>query len=111
MKKLFFLFIGILLLNSCQYTMTEEIKCAKILGKERISKYVDGQDQSYYLIYTDKGEFTIEDDLLRGNFSSSHWYGKFQEGKTYTFKVGGYRSGFLSSYQNVYTEPVLCIDN
>ena len=94
--------------SSCNYMNTQLIKNAKVLDKERVTKNVDGSDQSYYLIYTDKGEFTIEDELFRGNFKSSNWYGKIQKDKCYNLTVGGYRNGFLSMYQNIHDAPIEC---
>ena len=93
---------------SCNYMNTRHVRAAKVLEKERVTKYVNGRDKSYYLIYTDKGEFTIKDELFRGNFLSSKWYGIMKKDKCYTFEVGGYRSGFVSIYQNIHTEPVEC---
>ena len=91
-------------LFSCNYTNEKIIDCATILEKERILS----EESSYYLIYTDKGEFTIQDELFRGNFKSSKWYGKLQKNKIYSFKVGGYRNGVLSMYPNIHSNPIEC---
>ncbi|MCG8805895.1 hypothetical protein G1K75_09525 [Tenacibaculum finnmarkense] len=93
---------------SCNYTNTQTVKNAKIIDKERVTKSNgDAGVDSFYLIYTDKGEFTIKDELLRGNFKSSTWYGKIEKGNCYNLVVGGYRQGFLSMYQNIHETPVL----
>jgi hypothetical protein len=108
MKKL--LIFGILILfSSCsQFNLSRE-ECALVMGKERITDTKKGNSTSYYLIFTDKGEFTIADELLRGNFESSRWYGKMQVGKNYSFATGGYRIPFLSQYKNIYSEPKICL--
>lgn len=107
MQKLTLL-IGVLItigvFNSCTYLKTSDIKCVEINNKERIND----QDQSYYLIYTENGVFTLQDDLLRGNFKSSTWYGKIEKGKSYSFRTGGFRIPIFSQYQNIITKPKLC---
>ena len=91
-------------INVCTYMKKDNVQGAKILDKERIHN----QEHSYYLIYTDKGEFTIEDDLFRGNFKSSTWYGMLRRDSCYSFKTGGYRNGALSMYPNVISKPKKC---
>ncbi|WP_370398398.1 hypothetical protein [Tenacibaculum dicentrarchi] len=92
---------------SCNYTNTVKIKKAKVIEKERVTKNDgNGGVDSFYLIYTDKGEFTLKDELFRGNFKSSNWYGKIQKGNCYDLVVGGYRNGLLSMYQNIHEKPI-----
>jgi hypothetical protein len=74
---------------------------AKVEGKERITESVGNNIESYYLVYTDKGTFKLEDDMFRGNFYSSDVYGKLKQDSTYKFKTAGYRIGFMSSYPNI----------
>lgn len=74
---------------------------AKVEGKERITESSGDKIESFYLVYTDKGTFKLEDDLFRGNFYSSDTYGKLKQDSTYTFKTSGYRIGFMSSYPNI----------
>ena len=74
---------------------------AKVEGKERITESSGDKIESFYLVYTDKGTFKLEDDLFRGNFYSSDVYGKLRQDSTYTFKTSGYRIGFVSSYPNI----------
>jgi len=107
MKKIILLLTTTLLIVSCNYTNTEIIRDAKIIDKERVVKNSGESIDSFYLIYTDKGEFTIKDELFRGNFKSSNWYGYIEKGKCYNFAVGGYRIGVLSSYQNIHQKPIL----
>jgi hypothetical protein len=74
---------------------------AKVEGKERITQSVGNEIESFYLVYTDKGTFKLEDDLFRGNFYSSDVYGKLKQDSTYKFKTSGYRIGFMSEYPNI----------
>lgn len=101
MKKLILLvFLGAFLLTSCGY-MNKTTVTATVLDKERITEVVDGNTNSYYVIFTDVGEYQISDQLFVGKFNSSTLYGKLKEGKTYEFTIRGYRSGFLSMYPNI----------
>ena len=79
-----------------------ETHTVKVEGKERIVKQ-DGRNtiESFYVVYTDKGTFKLEDDMLRGNYYSSDVYGKLKENSTYTFKTSGYRIGWASEYPNI----------
>lgn len=109
MNRLTFLVVILLAtLTSCNYMNTESYNCVLVKDKERVVKQNGDKTESYYLIYTDKGEFTIKDELFRGNFSSSTWYGYMAVGERYTFDTGGYRKGFLSMYPNIHTKPVKC---
>jgi hypothetical protein len=74
---------------------------AKVEGKERITEKSGDNIESFYLVYTDKGTFKLEDDIFRGNFYSSDVYGKLKQDSTYKFKTSGYRIGFISSYPNI----------
>ena len=74
---------------------------AKVEGKERITQSVGNEIESFYLVYTDKGTFKLEDDMFRGNFYSSDVYGKLKQDSMYNFKTSGYRIGFMSSYPNI----------
>lgn len=74
---------------------------AKVEGKERITQSVGNTIESFYLVYTDKGTFKLEDDMFRGNFYSSDEYGKLKQDSTYKFKTAGYRIGWMSSYPNI----------
>jgi hypothetical protein len=74
---------------------------AKIEGKERITESVGNGIKSYYLVYTDKGTFSLEDDMFRGNFYSSDVYGKLKQDSIYKFTTSGYRIGFINSYPNI----------
>jgi hypothetical protein len=78
-----------------------ETHTVKVEGKERITESNGKNVVSFYLVYTDKGTFKLEDDLFRGNFYSSDVYGKLREDSTYTFKTAGYRIGFMSEYPNI----------
>ena len=73
----------------------------KVTDKERITMSSGNSISSVYLIYTDAGVFSLEDDLLYLNFNSSDWYGQIKKDSTYTFTTTGYRIGFLSKYPNI----------
>ena len=92
--------IGAIAFSIAGYGHVTEVK-AKVEGKERITESVGDRIESFYLVYTDKGTFKLEDDLFRGNFYSSDVYGKIKQDSTYTFKTSGYRIGFMSSYPNI----------
>lgn len=87
----------------------ENLIVATVSGKEHIVDYDEGDPEtgeepskhSYYLIYTDKEVFKIEDSLIFGQFNSSDVYGMIAEGETYKFKVFGLRIPFLSTYRNI----------
>lgn len=92
--------VGLIAFQISAYTNVETVT-AKVEGKERVTQQVGETLQSFYLVYTDKGTFKLEDDLFRGNFRSSDTYGKLRQDSTYTFKTAGYRIGFMSSYPNI----------
>ena len=78
------------------------IVTTKVTDKERITMSSGNNSvSSIYLIYTDAGVFSLEDDLFYLNFNSSDWYGQIKRDSTYTFTTTGYRIGFLSKYPNI----------
>ena len=92
--------VGLIAFQISAYTNVETVT-AKVEGKERVTQQAGETLQSFYLVYTDKGTFKLEDDLFRGNFRSSDIYGRLRQDSTYTFKTAGYRIGFMSSYPNI----------
>jgi len=78
-----------------------ESHTVKVEGKERITEQTGNRVTSFYVVYTDKGTFKLEDDMLRGNYYSSDVYGKLKEDSTYTIKTSGYRIGWASEYPNI----------
>jgi hypothetical protein len=75
---------------------------ATVTDKERI---VNGES-SYYLIFTKDVEGNVlvlqnSDSLWRGKWDSSNVQGALEVGKTYKFRVYGYRVPFLSWYENI----------
>lgn len=94
------LIIGLVTFEIKSYSNVETVT-AKVEGKERITEQSGETINSFYLVYTDKGTFKLEDDMFRGNFYSSDVYGKLRQDSTYTFKTSGYRIGFMSSYPNI----------
>lgn len=96
MKK-YILIILIALLSSCDYMNEKTYENCEVTGKERITK----GNTSYYLIFTDKGEFKITDQMFTGKFNSSSIYGRIKVGKKYRIVTKGYRSGLFSMYPNI----------
>ena len=92
--------IGAIAFSIAGYGHVTEVK-AKVEGKERITESVGDRIESFYLVYTDKGTFKLEDDLFRGNYYSSDVYGKIKQDSTYTIKTSGYRIGWASEYPNI----------
>lgn len=104
---------AIFMLCSCGQSKTSEqqdaLITATVTGKEHIVDYHEGDPEngeepykvSYYLIYTDKEVFKIEDSLIFGQFNSSDIYGMITENETYKFKVFGIRIPLLSTYRNI----------
>ena len=92
--------IGSIAFSISSYNNVETVT-AKVEGKERITEQSGDRINSFYLVYTDKGTFKLEDDMFRGNFYSSDVYGKLRQDSTYTFKTSGYRIGYMSSYPNI----------
>lgn len=73
----------------------ERVVTANVIKTERVT------DKSSYLVFTNKGTFRIQDQLLFGKFNSSDIYGSIEEGHNYTFKLTGYRVPVLSMYPNI----------
>jgi hypothetical protein len=103
--KLFFASIAALVIATIYFYVNAynhiETHTVKIEGKERITEQSGKTITSFYVVYTDKGTFKLEDDLFRGNFYSSDVYGKLRQDSTYTFKTSGYRIGWASEYPNI----------
>lgn len=61
----------------------------------------NSQNDSTYLIFTDKGVFENSDSLVNGKWNSSDVYNDIKVGKTYIFHVRGIRNHVLSWYPNI----------
>jgi hypothetical protein len=105
MKKTIFGLVIVGLVLSIGYNVAllsnQQTVTANVTDKERIVEMSEGLSDSYYLIYTNKGTYKLEDNLFYGNFRSSDWYGKIKKDSTYTFDLIGYRIGVTSSYQEI----------
>jgi len=66
---------------------------------ERITK----GDSSYYLVFTDKGEFKNVDSFLNWKWNSSEIYGNMEKGKQFKCSKNWWRVEFLSMYENLIT--------
>ena len=98
----FILLIGIAYQIECG---NERFVTARVFKTERITDFRGSNEnrhsESYYLIFTDKGTFRVQDQLLFGKFNSSDIYGSIKEGETYIFNLTGYRLPYLSMYPNI----------
>jgi hypothetical protein len=70
---------------------------ARVEDKE-VKRY---SNKDKYLIFTDKGVFENTDSWIELKFNSSDLYGKLEKGKTYDFRVYGWRIPLLSKYRNI----------
>ncbi|MFW6226152.1 MAG: hypothetical protein ACOC3V_04270 [bacterium] len=102
MKKIIIIFA--LLIISVTFLFqyaTTEVVTIKVTDKERIVKDNGEKVESYYLVFTEDETFKNVDALFHVKFRSSDLQGKLKVGETYTVKVYGFRSGFLSMYRNI----------
>lgn len=77
-------------------TFTVNDKAIRVSGSKESTK-------STYMVYTNVGVFTNEDDLFRGKYNSSDVYNTLTAGRRYQCKVVGWRVPFLSVYPNILT--------
>ena len=80
---------------------TDEVVQFTVKDKERVVESSQEGTKSYYLIYTDNGEYKNEDSLWYLKWDSASVYGQLERGKTYEAHVYGFRLGFLSMYPNI----------
>lgn len=98
--------VGLLIIGSCVFdyyigfTGDMTVKDT-VIGKERVNKYTDGHQDSYYVVYGQNATYQITDSWLKGRFNSSDLYGHIQEGTSYEFHVIGRRVQIISHYQNI----------
>lgn len=72
-----------------------------ITVKDKVVK--NYEDDSLYLIFTDKGTYEVRDSVVNGRFDSSDMYGRLEKGHTYKVTVIGFRVPMLSWYKNILT--------
>ena len=70
-----------------------------VSDKERVIT----EDDSYYLVFTDKGVFKNADAYWQLKFSSSTLQGKLVNGETFTCTKNFWRVPFFSWYENLIT--------
>lgn len=97
MKNILVTLILALTLMSCN----SEVQEVEIKNKERVTKVKNGNDESYYLVYTDKGVFKNEDSWLLIKFDSSDIHNELIEGECYKLKTYFWRNRLLSMYKNI----------
>lgn len=69
-----------------------------VTGKERVP---DGDDGSYYLVFTEDEVFQNVDAWRRLKTTSSDLQGRLQEGRRFEVVVYGWRIPILSKYRNI----------
>lgn len=79
------------------YTSKDVVESTLIKDKERIVQ----TDDSYYLVYTDKGVYKNADSLLYFKFDSSDLYNELEPGMTCDLDVYWFRVPFFSMYENI----------
>ena len=80
------------------YNNTKKIETLTLADKwtKRTSQYGEK-----YLIGTDKGVYSVTDNLWAGKFRASDTYASLTEGQTVCAETSGYRLGIVSSYRNI----------
>lgn len=63
---------------------------------------VNSGDSHEYRVYTDCGNFVVQDELWAGNFHASDTYREMKEGHAYDLRTRGWRIPFLSWFPNIY---------
>lgn len=98
MKKIVILgiIIAIAIISSL-YTILTGSNEITVSSKERVIK---GED-SYYLVYTNKGTYKVVDNIWYLHFKSSDVYSNLNNQKTYKVKTFGLRIPYLSMYKNI----------
>ena len=100
-----FIFVGSIIYVEPAFTSNADTNIVKVKSKEAFK----GKESSYYLVFSDKETFMVDDSITRMVFNSSDIYGGIDPGSCYTFKVFGYRSPFLSQYRRIIeVKPATC---
>ena len=76
---------------------TQEIITATVKKTERVIH----KESSKYLVFTDNEVLENTDCLILLKWNSSDIYGGLEVGKTYRFRVYGWRWRFMSWYRNI----------
>lgn len=99
--SIFIVFIVLSILGSIAYIRSKTDITITVTDKERITKTVEGNDASYYLVYTDTETFANSDSMLFFKWNSSDVQGQLKVNQTYKVTVAGWRIPFLSEYRNI----------
>lgn len=86
---------------ACCYQVSysnEQTITVDVNKSERVVSGSGKSVKSYYLVFTNKGVYSIEDLIMLGNFRSSDLYGYIQAPGKYTIRTVGYRVPILSMY-------------
>jgi hypothetical protein len=99
MKYVIAFFILTILISGPLYALgTKSVANCTLNEKERIAE----NDSSKYLIFCEEEVFENADSLWYWKWNSSDFYSLLEEGRSYEFKVYGWRIPILSSYRNIY---------
>ena len=103
MKELYIYICGALLIATLYLMPHFNRDTIKVTVKksERVTTGSGENISNKYLIFTDKGVFENTDSFVEFKFNSSDLYSEIEEGKSYNFKVYGWRIPFFSMYKNV----------
>ena len=83
------------------FATKETVTSFVVQDKERVITGSGDNQESKYLIFTDKETFENTDSFLAFKFNSSDVYGAIPIGATCDFTVAGLRVPFLSWYRNI----------
>lgn len=87
----------------------EATDVVKTHDKQVMTRQTGRSISNYYLVFTDKEVFMIEDSLSRFMFHSSDLFNEIKTGQCYTFTVYGYRDHLLSQYRRILeVRPTKC---
>jgi hypothetical protein len=89
------LFVAVLAVP--KYMSVGTVENVLIKDKERIVN----SEESYYLVFTDKGVYKNEDTFFFFKFNSSDVYNDLEVGQTCDLRVNWFRFGLLSWYENI----------
>lgn len=85
--------------TTVSYYQTDTIREACMIEDKESINTGDGHE---YRVYTDCGNFVVQDEFLAGNFVASDTYRDLQENHAYDLRTRGWRIPFLSWFPNIY---------
>lgn len=90
---------GVILAAATKPFIKEDVMSVTVTEKGERCK---SRDSCKYMFYTDKGVFQNTDSIINWKWDSADFYNDIKVGKTYDFRVSGYRiAPVLSWFPNV----------